>query len=288
MGAGGLQALAKGGLDVRKKRIVVAGSGPLLMPVAHFLTAAGALVHGPFEQVSYLTLGSFALKALANGKARDLAGYASVLPHYRPNTWVVEAHGSSKLESVQLSTGQVIDCDYLACSYGLVPNTELARLIGCELVGGFVKVDADQRTSVENVFCVGEPTGIGGHEKGSTEGFVAGMIAAGEESALKGPIQVSKLNKFVDVLAKTFKLRPELLALADPDTIVCRCEDVSYERLKGQPSLRDAKLQTRCGMGPCQGRICGPAMQHLFGWEADTVRPPIIPVPLADLVSQEA
>ncbi len=288
MGAGGLQALAKGGLDVRGKRIVVSGSGPLLLPVAHFLTAAGAILQGPFEQVRHLTLARFAATAMAKGKAGELANFASVLQRYRPNTWVVEAHGSSKLETVQLSNGKIVACDYLACSYGLVPNTELARLIGCELEGPFVKVDSHQRTSVENVFCVGEPTGIGGHEKGTAEGIVAGTVAAGATQIAEPLIAAAKRTKaFVQVLEQAFKLRPELLALADPDTIVCRCEDVTYGRLKNQPSLKDAKLQTRCGMGPCQGRICGPAMQHLFGWQPDTVRPPIIPVPLSDLISQE-
>ena len=85
-------------------------------------------------------------------------------------------------------------------------------------------------------------------------------------------------------MADAFALRPEVLRLADDDTIVCRCEDVRFGQLKDQPTLREAKLQTRCGMGPCQGRICGPAMQCLFGWDHDTVRPPIAPTTVRSLV----
>jgi len=66
--------------------------------------------------------------------------------------------------------------------------------------------------------------------------------------------------------------------LAEDATIVCRCEDVSYAAMKNLDSRREAKLQTRCGMGACQGRICGAASEFLFGWEADTARPPMFPV----------
>jgi hypothetical protein len=72
-------------------------------------------------------------------------------------------------------------------------------------------------------------------------------------------------------------LRSELARLAGPDTLVCRCEDVSFERLKNFTSWRDAKLQTRCGMGACQGRVCGAAAKVLFGWGMESVRPPVLP-----------
>jgi hypothetical protein len=48
-------------------------------------------------------------------------------------------------------------------------------------------------------------------------------------------------------------------------------------------SFRDARLQTRCGMGSCQGRICGAATEFLFNWESPVVRPPIFPVRLENL-----
>ncbi|HET6974705.1 MAG TPA: hypothetical protein VFI24_00165, partial [Pyrinomonadaceae bacterium] len=81
-------------------------------------------------------------------------------------------------------------------------------------------------------------------------------------------------------------LRDELKRLAAPETIVCRCEDVTYERLRVQNSWRTAKLQTRCGMGPCQGRICGGAVEFLFGWRAESVRPPVLPVRVESLIRE--
>ena len=76
---------------------------------------------------------------------------------------------------------------------------------------------------------------------------------------------------------------PELRSLPRPETIVCRCEDVTYSRLAQHGSWRAAKLQTRCGMGPCQGRVCGPATRFLFGWSPDSVRPPIFPARFENL-----
>jgi hypothetical protein len=57
--------------------------------------------------------------------------------------------------------------------------------------------------------------------------------------------------------------------------LLCRCEDVSFHRIAACQSWREAKLHTRCGMGPCQGRVCGAALQFLLGWNIDSVRPPL-------------
>ena len=93
-----------------------------------------------------------------------------------------------------------------------------------------------------------------------------------------------KHRKFADLLNRTFALRDELKRLAAPETIVCRCEDVTFERLRVHESWRAAKLQTRCGMGPCQGRVCGAAVEFLFGWRAESVRPPALPVRVESLI----
>ena len=70
-------------------------------------------------------------------------------------------------------------------------------------------------------------------------------------------------------LKRAFVLRPELRQLCQPDTLVCRCEDVSYAQLRNYDNWRSAKLHTRCGMGACQGRVCGAANHFLFGWDKD-------------------
>lgn len=292
MGAGGLQAMVKSGLSVRGKRVVVAGTGPLLLAVATHLRKHGAQVLMICEQASRASLARFGMSLMgqpgkirqAFGLKRDLAGVPLAT-----DSWVVEAQGDDCLRSVSISRhgkSQTLACDFLACGYHLVPNTELAALLGCRLAGGFVQVDDFQRTSAAGVFCAGEPTGVGGVELALVEGQVAGFSAAGK--ADKAPIlfpERKKLKKFAAALERTFGLRSELRELSTDQTIVCRCEDVTYGRLRAQANWRTAKLQTRCGMGPCQGRICGPATEFLFGWNPDSVRPPVFPARVESLAA---
>jgi D-hydroxyproline dehydrogenase subunit alpha len=292
MGAGGLQAMVKSGLPIRGKRVVVAGTGPLLLAVASYLKDHGADVPIICEQASYGRLALFAT-ALWNqpGKIsqslelkRALDGVA-----FAPSSWVTAAHGRAALESITISRAgklQTVSCDYLACGFHLVPNVELAQLLGCQIRNGFVHVDDLQQTSVANVFCAGEPTSIGGVELSLIEGQIAGLSAADRAHELsKLFAERDKAQRFARALDQAFRLRPELKKLATPETFVCRCEDVPYARLRPQSSWRSAKLLTRCGMGPCQGRICGPATQFLFDWKPDSVRPPVYPVRVGSMAT---
>jgi NADPH-dependent 2,4-dienoyl-CoA reductase/sulfur reductase-like enzyme len=181
---------------------------------------------------------------------------------------------------------ETVACDYLACGFHLVPNTELASLLGCQIESAFVRVDDFQRTSVPEVFCAGEPTGIGGVELALAEGQIAGLVSGGRIAEARDLFaQRKKLRNFAVALDGAFQLRPELRDLPSAETTVCRCEDVPYSRLQAYPTWRAAKLQTRCGMGPCQGRVCGPATQFLFDWTPDSVRPPIFPARMESLAA---
>jgi hypothetical protein len=95
--------------------------------------------------------------------------------------------------------------------------------------------------------------------------------------------QRSEGDGFADALKATYALRPELQELPKPETLVCRCEDVSFAHLQEYSSFQAAKLHTRCGMGACQGRICGPAAHFLFGWETASFRPPVLPARIGTL-----
>jgi len=139
-----------------------------------------------------------------------------------------------------------------------------------------------QQATITNVFAAGEPTGIAGLESALLTGNIAGLAAAGKIEEAKALLpRRQKSERFRAQLRSAFALRPELLNLAQPDTIVCRCEDVTFETLKAYESWSEAKRQTRCGMGACQGRVCGPATEALFGWNTSSVRPPLFPVPLS-------
>jgi NADPH-dependent 2,4-dienoyl-CoA reductase/sulfur reductase-like enzyme len=290
MGAGGLQALVKSGLPISGKRVVVAGSGPLLLAVAAYLRKHGAVIPMICEQASWTFLTRFGLalfsypRKIAQGLSlrKELSGVAFIA-----NAWPVGAEGKETLQTVTIRRNyklERISCDYLACGFHLIPNTELAALLGCRIQEEYVQVDDFQQTSVPGVFCAGEPTGIGGLELSLVEGQIAGLAAAARNESVKELFSArAKLKKFAKILDRTFSLRADLKRLPLPETIVCRCEDVIYDRLKQHTSWRGAKLQTRCGMGACQGRVCGPATQFLFDWRPDSVRPPIFPTTFENL-----
>ena len=285
LGAGALQSLVKSSLPIAGKRVVVAGTGPLLLAVAAYLYAHGAHVVEVCEQASLTTLTKFAFGLLATPQ-RILQGirYRMALldTPYRTSSWPVAVHGRHQVEAVVISDGRrtrEIPCDYLACGFHLVPNVELAALLGCQLKDGCVEVNNFQLTSRPDVYCAGEPTGIGGLEQALVEGQIAGLSSIGQSQRI-GSLQRQKrkLLTFARRLDSTFAVRPELRSLPDAQTILCRCEDVSLGEVREYASWRSAKLQTRCGMGPCQGRICGTAAEFLLGWTADSIRPPVTPV----------
>jgi hypothetical protein len=140
---------------------------------------------------------------------------------------------------------------------------------------------------VPNVQCAGEGTGVGGVDLALVEGRIAGLAACGEGVTPELFTERTQWQGFAARLARTFAPREELRTLAQPDTIVCRCEDVCHDELRGQPNWRSAKLQTRCGMGPCQGRICGNATDFLYGWRPDAVRTPISPARAGSIITLE-
>jgi NADPH-dependent 2,4-dienoyl-CoA reductase/sulfur reductase-like enzyme len=294
MGAGGLQALVKTGLKISGKRVVIAGTGPLLLAVAAYLREHGANVLVIAEQTSRSHLARFAFRLLSETAKRrqafDLRRKLSGI-RYLTGCWPIAARGNQELASVTLQRGRKrwqVDCDYLACGFHLVPNLELAELLGCKIENRAVSVDEFQQTTVPHVYAAGETTGIGGLEQSLVEGEIAGLAAAGNRAKASKLFSArTKQQRFARVLNETFALREELRDLVTHDTIVCRCEDVPMEKLKAHRSWREAKLQTRCGMGPCQGRVCGPAIEFLLGWQVSSVRPPVLPVRVESLIANE-
>lgn len=312
-GAGGLQALAKAAYPVAGKRIVVAGSGPLLFAVAASLIERGAHVTHVIEQAKFGQLSRFALGLIATPSKITQAYqlmrtmHKTLETHYHANSYVVSAHASTAenitkeastdttkkntLASVRVSIqGEIQDipCDMLACGYGLVPNIELAAALGCAIIDDKtypkVQVNDAQETSLHGIYCAGEGTGIGGVDLALAEGTIAGLAASDQSISSIHYSQRHKWRGFAQRLHQAFGLRPELRHLCQADTIVCRCEDVTYGQLEQHSDWRDAKLHTRCGMGACQGRICGNANRFLFSWEKDSGRLPMTSMKIASLM----
>jgi D-hydroxyproline dehydrogenase subunit alpha len=298
MGAGGAQALLKSGASFRGRTAVVAGSGPLLLPVAASLARAGARVVLVDEQAPLWELLRFASALVgARDKLVEALRYRAAFARtrYRTGTWVAEARGRDRVEAAIVTDGKApreVPCDLLAVSWGLAPNTELPRLLGCRVDHGGVSVDARQQTSVPGVFCAGEPCGIAGADVALAEGEIAGLAAAEHWDSVSpdgGRLVAARDQgrRLASAMDRAFRLRPELKSLVRADTIVCRCEDVPISKLDPSWGAREAKLATRAGMGPCQGRVCGPALEFLFGSGSDSVRSPVRPVSIGSLLTPE-
>lgn len=292
-GAGGLQALAKQGWPITRQRVIVAGSGPLLLAAAATLRAHGARLLGIHEQAVSGELVRFGLQ-LARWPARAVQALGLSLRlagvPYHAGSIIQRALGDRRLEVVEIADAHgsyQLDCDQLAVGYGLVPNTELAELLGCGLLQGQphagVAIDTFQRTSVPGVWAAGEICGIAGLAAARAEGAIAGHAACGAEPPAALLRQREHARRFGALLARSFALNPQIKRLARPDTLVCRCEDVPLGDLYDFGDERSARLSTRCGMGACQGRICGAALEALGFPARIGRRPPLFPSRLATL-----
>ncbi len=292
MGIGGLQALVKSGLPISGKRIVVAGTGPLMLAAAAYFRKHGAVVPVIAEQADWTRLARFTLQLRRQpGKLCQAAALRFALRHsrYLVSCWAEAANGEGRLESVRLRQGAKawdLACDYLAVGFGFKPNIELGLLMNCRINDAGIESDDVQQTSQEDIFAAGECTGIGGVDLAILEGEIAGYAAAGRADLAKGCFRKrNRARQFSASLRRAFALRRELRSLPSATSIICRCEDVVWQRLEQMQSWRAAKLHTRCGMGPCQGRVCGPILEFLLGLQPEAIRPPVFPARLESLAA---
>ncbi|MFE1798804.1 FAD-dependent oxidoreductase [Streptomyces sp. NPDC059517] len=312
--AGGAQAMLKSGLVLPGRTAVVAGTGPLLMPVAVGLAAAGAKVAALVESADPKDFVRHARVLAAHpDKLAEGARYAAGLARHRVKVHVrhtvVAAHGTDRLEAVTVAAldadGRVkggsewrVPCDSLAVGHGMLPHTDLAETLGCRLDGVNVAVDDEQRTDVPGVWAAGETTGIGGAALSLAEGRIAGLsIAARLDSRTPEPSSYASAAKARDGLREFFDAVDNICAPPDrwvervgDDTLVCRCEEVPAAAIReavdelGAGDVRTVKLLTRAGMGWCQGRMCAPAVAGLAGCPPTPARRPFArPVPLGVL-----
>jgi NAD(P)H-nitrite reductase large subunit len=215
-------------------------------------------------------------------------------------------------------TERVLDVDAVHVSFGFCPALEVARALGCADVthpsrpAAAVRCDADQATSVPGVFAAGEVTGVGGTQVAELEGYLAGASAArylgrvhqaaytARTAVLRR--QLEPARRFAALLDQAYPLRPGWLGWPDAGTVACRCEDTRWPEIgaavaAGARDIRAVKALTRCGMGYCQGRICGPLVQYALSAAtgrplADVgdlhTRPVLTPVPLGDIADTDA
>ncbi|MFM8205766.1 MAG: FAD-dependent oxidoreductase [Actinomycetales bacterium] len=277
--AGGLQSLVKGFDTSPGNSIVLGGSGPFLFPVVESLLDMNnpPTIKGVFEYRSNFrwwrnTLGLIinpekafaAIKFLLFLKRQKIRFETGV------NISKIEATNSGltiHLAKKKGSQSIIENVEVAAISYGFTPDLTIPSILKLErkIVFGeeSVKVDRNQRGSINDVWAAGEVTGIGGHELAISEGKIAALSMLGKSRSST----ISKLNRFrqkvfASGLAKIYAPSKDWMDWSTEDFIICRCEEVkkseiidSFEKL-GADSARTSKLFTRAGMGMCQGRIC--------------------------------
>lgn len=312
------------------RRVVVAGCGPLLVAVAAKIVAAGGELAAVVDLSSraewILALPGLIRRprSLARGAAWMRAiGRASVPVVFRHA--VTAAEGRDRVERVVIgpvdrdgapTAGHQVefDVDTLVVGHGLVPGAEIPRLLRARmhfdpLRGGWVpQTDDYGETSIRGLFAIGDGAGIRGAEPAALSGQIAGLavarrhgrLNAGDFARLTASLQRQQRSylKFSDAVAAPMALRAGHVRAISADTIVCRCEDVTRAQIEaaardGAADVNQMKHFTRCGMGPCQGRMCGDVAAELLaqarGMSRETVgfwsgRPPLRPVPLSDLI----
>ncbi|WP_372618289.1 NAD(P)/FAD-dependent oxidoreductase [Falsiroseomonas sp.] len=306
------------------RRVLVAGAGPLLYAVAAKLHKAGAEVVAMADLATRAEWAR-ALPALAARPdllARGAAWRAALASRSVPvlaGARVAAAEGGGALERVRIvtATGQTesFDCDALCIGHGLVPATEATRLFRAahrydRAAGGWVPVlDADRRTSVKLLYVAGDGGGVRGAAAAPAAGRLAALAALTDLGILSGRAHARarwrpwaehwRAARTGAAMARMMALRPALVSAIPPETVVCRCEGVTRAEIEaalddGAAEMNQLKQFTRCGMGPCQGRLCGEAAAELVAIRVGgrehagfaTGRMPLRPVPMEALLGE--
>ncbi|SAL18731.1 (2Fe-2S)-binding protein [Caballeronia sordidicola] len=325
LNAGAAQIALKSGPSVPDGRIVLVGAGPLLLLVGCQLLAAGAnlvaiVETAPNENrtraMRHFPAALRAPKPLFKG-LRMLAKLRSAgIPWYKSVT-AVSIEGEHRVREVHFKhRGQdvVLKADVALLHHGVVPNSQLTRLLGLEHKWSDTQLawiparDSWGKSALEGVWIAGDGGGIDGARAAEATGTLA---ALGVAHAL-GRIDANERDKQASPWTKRLKseraVRPFLDALYRPpawigsppdETLVCRCEEVDAGRVREMATLgcagpNQTKFFSRCGMGPCQGRMCGITVTQILAEArgvapqdigAYRVRAPIKPIPLHSLAA---
>ncbi len=331
IGLGAATLLLKSQQMLPGRRTVVAGAGPLLLAVAVKVLESG----GELAAVIDLNGTADVLRLAPNLIGRPDLAYqglgwmakirAAGVPFLARHT-VIEAKGAEQVREVHVRPvdrewrpladreTRVFETDMLCIGHGLVPATEVSRLLGADheyrpADGGWVPShDALFRTSLPGLYVAGDGAGIAGAKAAELRGEMAGLAAAHDLGKLPREEldrvtvtlkrRLGRAERFGVGMSQLMRLRSGLLLTITAETIVCRCEDVSRQEIdealdEGASDLNQLKAWTRCGMGPCQGRMCGEAVASLLARQTGgreqlgqwTSRAPLRPVPMEILTA---
>ncbi|MGQ4274080.1 FAD-dependent oxidoreductase [Terrihabitans sp. B22-R8] len=324
MTAGAAQILLKTAGATATGKVVLAGSGPLLWLIAAQSLAAGRT----FSAILDTTPRANWWAALPHMPAFLGSPYLKkglkLMRKVRQSTKVIQgvtelrAEGTDHLARVSYTIGGVtktIEADHLFLHQGVTPNVNMASASGCELVWDELqlcwkpKSDEWGRTTISGITVAGDGAGIAGAEAAAERGRLAaldalsalGKITDTEKAARAEPVRQAlarfgRGRAFLDTLyrpAKSFRT-------VDGDTIACRCEEVTGAQIRtavtnlNVAGPNQLKSFLRCGMGPCQGRLCGLTVAETIA-DARGVSPaevgyyrlraPVKPITLAEIAT---
>ena len=329
--AGGAQRLVKNLRVLPGKKILLAGTGPLQLALASQISKARGQVAaiaeaGNVENWAKLIRAMVGQWELIGDACRYLFNVQkSRIPILRRHI-ILEARGDGRVEEAILAevdrqwrpkpgTEKTFKVDTICSGYGFIPSAEMTLLAGCAhtydpQLGGWIPVRTpEMRTSRIDIYAAGDCTGVAGSKVAMAEGRIAGAFAAAalgcfsdteaERRTRECRQNLVSLNRLRAVLDGISAPKPGLYELADAQTILCRCMEITLQDLKAfmreySGDINEVKRMTSIGMGPCQGRICGQVIQEIVarekGLPSDAIRflsprPPIKNIPLAALAN---
>jgi D-hydroxyproline dehydrogenase subunit alpha len=324
---GAAQTLLRSYRVLAGRRVLLAGNGPLNIQVALELARAGAEVLAVVELAPKPGPGALPAlgRMLTSTPALTWRGLRQIAELKRRG--VAMLHGSVLSGVTQIAGGlraevrlwpatdgtRVFEVDAVAMGYGFQPSNEILRALGCahrfDPARGHLVTerDAEGRTTIPDIYAVGDCAGLGGAPAAEAEGVIAGLAAAhslgfalSARQQRAGDAARTALRRHRRFQAGLWRLfaAPRLLAeLAAPDTLICRCEELSRAEIEagiapGSESIGAVKRQTRGGMGRCQGRYCGPVIAALAAARRGEAlseaghwapRPPVKPIRIGDI-----
>ena len=288
MGAGAADVLLKTANLAPAGGVVLCGNGPLLLLVATHYVKLGVPINAILETGSlsrYLsTLPAFvrAFKApdyLVRGAAMQVKLLLARIPRFTGIT-DIEAVGDERVKAVRFIHRQkrkTIPTDLLLLHNGVVPHTRLTRHLDCRHVWdklqrcAYPRTDRWGHTSVEGVYAAGDTAGVAGAKIAELKGRITALEVACQLDKISKKERDAKAEPFFRLLAREKAARPfidqlfapsrQLIVPQNDDTLVCRCEEVTAGQIRqavrqGFVDVNSVKTATRCGMGPCQGRMC--------------------------------
>lgn len=309
MTVGGLQTLARSYRVSPGQRIVIAGNGPLCLQTAAELVEGGANVVAVLEAAARPGLPRWRdLARAAEAGPRLMLEGASLLARLGGRLhWhrkITRLLGDQRVRQVEAGD-LAIDADIVALCYGFASSSELARALGCRHRfvargnGSMETVtDAAGRTSLPEVFAIGDGAQFGGAQAAQAQGLVAAAAIADDLGlAIARPTgagrALDRARRFQSALWAIFDAGLLDPAAIEDAAIVCRCEEVTAGDLRrliaaGYDSPAALKRACRVGMGRCQGRYCAALVARMTSAEVDEFglfapRPPAKPVPIRAL-----